>query len=140
MHLWLIADWCIAVSTTSFFDVSFGPVPYFLVCVILRIGSLISFSQFDFSTSCLISFLYFLWYVFCCIFLTTFGTSKTFSFNSLSRKFLSVTDVINFDIGNSVLISGNLHSLSLSINFSEWSSGVSLYVCFFCFAQKEISS
>ena len=73
--------------------------------------------------------------IFCCFCCTTFSTSKSFSFSILSHIFLSVIDVIHLDISNSVLISGGWHSFSNSINFSQWSSGVSVSVCF---AQKNL--
>ena len=64
---------------------------------------------------------------------TTFGTSKSFSFISLSRKFLLMDDVISFDLTNLLLNSGKLRSFSNSSYFSPWPSGVSVPVRF---AQK----
>ena len=73
-------------------------------------------------------------YVFCCTCSTTFNKSKSFTFNSLCRNFLSVIDAMNFDIIKFVLNSGKLRFFSKSSNFSQWSSGVSVSVCF---AQKK---
>ena len=104
--------------------------------VFLCIGySLMSFSRLDTRVFGMVLFLFLRSYVFCWICLTTFSTSKFFPFISLSRNFLSVIDVINFDKSNSMLSSGNSHSFSNSSNFSQWSSGVSLSVCF---AQKNL--
>ena len=46
-------------------------------------------------------------FMFCCICSTTFSTCKSFSFSSFSHNFVSVIDVMNFDISISVLKSGN---------------------------------
>ena len=93
------------------------------------------FSGFDLSASSKVFFLLFLSYVFSCISSTTFNTSKTSLFSSLSRSFLSLIDVVKFDINSLVLKSGKLHSFSISTNFYQWSSGVAV---FFCFAQKHL--
>ena len=91
-------------------------------------SSLTSFFLFDVGAYGIVFFLFFRLYVFCCICSTTFGTSKSFSFSSLYRNFLSVFDAIIFDISISVLISGQSHSLSNPNKFSQWSCGVSVSV------------
>ena len=99
-------------------------------CVILCIGSsLMSFPRFDIRASGMVFFLFLLSNVFCCIYSTTFDIFRSFSFSNLSRKFLSVIDVINFDINDSVLSSWKSHSFSNSINFSQWCFGVCVSVC-----------
>ena len=101
------------------FGLSFGLLPYCPVCVILCIGSsLMSFSRFDVRVSGMVFFLLFLSYMFCCICPTAFGTSKSLFFNSWSRNFVSLIDIINFDISNSVLKSWKSHSFSSSNNFT----------------------
>ena len=75
-------------------------------------------------------FLFFLSYVFCCLFLIVFGTSERFSFNSPSPKFFSLIAVINFELNTVLLKSGKSSSLSNSISFSESSSGVTVSDCF----------
>ena len=114
---------------------SFGLVLYCPLCVNLcMVSCWTSFYRFDIRASGMVLFLFFRLYVFCCICSTTIGISQSFSFSSLSRKFLSVIDAIKFDISNSLLKSGKSHSFSNSNNFSQWSSGVSVAVCF---AQKK---
>ena len=110
---------CIAVSLIFFFRSLFRSCAVFsFVCFLCICSSLISFSRFDISVSDMLFFLLFLLYVFCCFCSATFGTSKSFSFSSLSRSFLSVIVVIKFDISDLVLESGKQHSFSDSINFS----------------------
>ena len=60
-------------------------------------SSLISSSRFDISASGIVLFLFLLSYAFWCTCSSTFSTSNSFSFNRLSRSFLLVIDVINFD-------------------------------------------
>ena len=115
---------------------SFGLVPYWAVCVILCMGSsLMSSSRFDIRASGMLFFLFFRSYVFRCISSATFGTSKSFSSSSLSRNFLSVIDVINFDISTSVLKSGKSHSFS---NSSSLSSGLAVFPYLFVLPEKKI--
>ena len=112
------------------FGLSFRFVPYLTVHVTLCVrSSLVSFLRFDISASGIMFFLFFLFYIFCCMCSTTFATSNSFSFNGLSRYFLSVIDVIGFDTGNSVLKSGKLHYYFRSISLSQRSSVVSVAVC-----------
>ena len=56
-------------------------------------------------------------------------------FGSLSCKFPSVSDVINFNISKWVLIPGKLHSFCISVYFCQWSIGVSISACW---AQKNL--
>ena len=100
-------------------------------CVLFCVWALLRcFSRFDIRASGMAFFLFVRSYVFCCICLTTSGTSKSFSFSSLSRNFLLVLDVVIFDINNSALKSGKFNSFSISINISQLSSGVLVSVCF----------
>ena len=116
------------------FGLSFGLVALFTVCVILCIGSsFMPLFQFDIWVSSILLFLFFRLYVFCCICSTTFGTSKSFASSYLSHNFLSVFDVKNFNFSVSVLNSEKWPSFSNSNNFSQWSCGGSVSVCF---AQK----
>ena len=94
-----------------------------------------SFPELDIWASGMVFLLFFRPYVFCWNCLTTFATSMSFSYSSLSRHFLSTIVVIKFDISNSMFNSAKSHSFSNSSNFSQWSSGVSLAVCF---AQKNL--
>ena len=99
--------WCVTKTAFSFFGLSFGLVPYFPIYVMLCIGSsLISLSQFHISDCGIVSFLLFLSYVFSCICSTIYCRSKSFSFNNLSRHFLSVIDVLSLDMSNLMLKSG----------------------------------
>ena len=116
---------------------SFDPGPFCLVYVVLCIGpSLMSFSRLDIPASRIVFFSFSQSYVLCWICSTTFSTSKSFSFISLSHNFLSVIEVIVFDVGSSVMNSGKPHSFFNSRNLSQWSSGAFLLVCF---AQKNLS-
>ena len=131
-HLWLGfqfgASHYLQFRSTGFF---FGLPPYCSVFVILCIGSfLMTFSRVVIRASGMVFFLLFRLCVFCCICSTIFGSSQSFSFSNLFCKFLSVIDVINFDINTLVLKSGKLHSFSISINSSQWFSSVSVSVCF----------
>ena len=107
--LWHVASWAVhlwlgfqfcALQYLQF--LSFGLVPYFPEYVSLLIASSSSFP----------------WYI------------KSFSFNNLSRSFLSLIDVMKFDASSSVLESGKWHSFSSAISLSHWSPGVSVSVCF----------
>ena len=60
---------------------------------------------------------------------TVFGISRSFSFISLSRNFLSVIEVINFQISFSVMKSENSQSSFISVSFSQWFSSVSVSEC-----------
>ena len=73
--------------------------------------------------------IFFLSFVFC-ICWTVFGTTKSFSSIHLSHNFLSLIDVMNFDMCRSVLKFGKCQFFSNSMNFSEWSSSVSMLELF----------
>ena len=119
--------WCNAIPAFSF-SWSLGLVLYFLLYVILCIGSsVISFSRFDIIPSGIVFFSVCLSYLFSCICSTVFGMSKSFASNSLFLSFFSVIDVVHFDSSNSVLKSGKSHSLSYSLSFSQC-PGVFLYL------------
>ena len=122
--------WCNAISADMFF--------WFLVrsCSIFSCLRLFVYRfLFDFFLVSLLEvpvlyfFLFFLSYVLHCICSIPFGTYQSFSFSSLCCKFLSVTDVINFNISKCVLNSGKLYSFCNSIYFSQWSIGVSVSAC-----------
>ena len=134
-HLWLGfrfgAMKCLQYGS---FVIFFGRNPYFPVYVLLFIcSSSISFSRFHLSASSIVLLLFFVSYLFYCFCLTTFDIFNSFSFKSLSISVLSVVDVIIFNLSNSVQKSGKTHSFSSSVSFSQWSSGVSVFLCF---AQK----
>ena len=113
-----------------YFGLFFGLVPSFPVNVILCKGSfLISSFRFDISVSSIVFFLFFLSHVFCCICLTFFSTTESFSVNNLSCNFLSVVEVIKFDMSNSVLKYGKSDSFSNWNNCSQCCFGV--FVWFF---------
>ena len=58
------------------------------------------------------------------------GTSESFPVIFLCRNFLSVFDLLIFDLSSSVLNFQKSQSFSNAIYFSEWSSGVSVSGCF----------
>ena len=120
--------WCVAISAISFFFRS-GSVFSCVFRVVYRLFFDYS-CLFDISASGLAFFVLFLLVVFCYIHSTTYGTSKSLSFNSLSRSSLSMIDGINCDTSNLVLKSRKLHPFSRSINFFQWCSGVAVSVCF----------
>ena len=98
------------------FVISFDLIPCCPIYVILCIGSsLIFFSDSILEVP--------VWCSFCSFgrmcFVVFDQLSESFSFNSLSRNFASVMDVMNFDISNSVLNSGKLQSFSNSCNLSQ---------------------
>ena len=109
--------WCVAVSGVSFLWSLFRSYfVFFSVFVVLCLGShLISFSGIDISAPGIVILLFLLSFVICSICSTTFGTSDSFSFDKLSRSFLSVIDVKKIDISNSALLSGKAHFFKIQI-------------------------
>ena len=89
------------------------------------------FSRFDIRASVIVFFRFFLSYVFCLIISVVFFNSSFFSFIILSRSFVSIIAVKNFEMSrSSAVIPSNAHSFSISISLLQKSSGVSDSVCF----------
>ena len=113
----------------------FSFVNLFLVLVsdlsILCIGSsFISFSRFDISASGMVFYQFFLSYVFCLIISIVFFSSRFFSFINLSRSFVSVIAIMNFETNKSSAVTpSNAHSFSISLSLNQMSSGVPDSVC-----------
>ena len=107
---------------------------FFCVCYFLCKFFYDFFYRLDISAFCRVFLLFFVLYVFCYNCSTIFASPKSFSFSKLSRNFLSVNDVIQFDMRNSMLKSAKTHFFSISINFSQCTSGVCVSDCF---AQKK---
>ena len=108
-----------------YFSVWFRIVPFFCIG-----SSFISFSRLVISASGFVFFRLFRSYVFCFIISIVFFSSSFFSFISLSRSFVSVIAVMNFEMSrSSAVIPSNAHSFSVSINLRQKSSGVSVSVC-----------
>ena len=129
-HLWLSFHFSASKNLQFLLGFSLSVLfRFFPVCVILCVGSSFFLSRFDTSCFSTVFLLFLLLYVFCCICSTTFGTSKHFSFKNLSRSFLSLIDLINFDISALLLKFGESCCFSRSIIFSQWSCGVSVFVC-----------
>ena len=80
------------------------------------------FSFVVFNVSGIGLFIVFRLYVFC-------WTCSTFSFIKLSRSFLSMIDVMNFEVSNSAPKSGKLHCFSKSSGSFHWLFGVCVSVC-----------
>ena len=127
-----IAIWCVTISTFSLVWSLFWSCSVFsrMWYSVYKFIPDAFFSRFDLSSSDMVFFLFLRSFVFCWIYSTTFHTSECFSFSSLSRSFLSVIDVLSCDINISVLNSGKSHCFSSSNFFSQWTSGVSVSVCF----------
>ena len=86
--------------------------------------------RFDISASGIVFLSFFFSYAFCLIISIVFFVSGFFFFISLSRSFLSVIAVMNFEMSNSsAVMFSKLHSFSISINLRQKSSGVSISVC-----------
>ena len=121
---------CVAKSARFFIcNLFFGLVSELSI---LCIGSsFISFSRFDIRASGIVFFRFFLSYVFCLINSIVFANSSFYSFIKLSRSFVSVIAVINFEMSrSSAVIPPNALSFSISISLRQKSSGVSDSVCF----------
>ena len=120
---------CVTMSAISFLRSSFGLIPYFLLYITIRVGSTLFLSLLLILVhpiSC--SFCFFL--IKCSLFclFDAFPYIYIFSIN-LFRNFLSVIDVVVFEIGSLVLKLGNSQSFSGSISFSQRFTGVSIFAC-----------
>ena len=104
-HLWMGLHFG-ALQYLQFdsFGLSFVLIPsvFFCLCYIVYGFFFDLSSQFDVSASGEKLFLFLLSFILCCFCSTNFGTSKSYSFNNFSHNFLSVIDVISFDISSSV--------------------------------------
>ena len=116
------------------FGLTFGLVPYLPERVILCIGSSLIF----FFGLILDHLVWCSSFPFCRMYFLVFVRPLSehlvfFSFSSLSRSFLSVIHVINFNISNTVLCSGRSHSFYSSINFP---SDLPVFPCLFVLRER----